>query len=382
MKRICALVMASLLAGCGGVSEELVDTPTPLADFDAAANVEELWSTDIGKGPGDAYLRLQPNLQRDALYTVDVRGRVHRLSLDKGESQWETDLGVAVTAAVGYGDGLVLIGSRKGDVFALDPATGKLRWRAQVASDVLGAPAADAGVVVVQSEDGRLTAFASDSGKRLWVVDRPEPALSLRGTATPVIGSGVVLSGFASGKLVAVNLKDGRVLWEIPVSQSQGRSEIERLIDVDVPVLVADHTLVAAAYQGKVVAMSLENGRLLWSREISTYSALAADTSNVYVTDTRGHVYALDLRTGSTVWKQEKLQGRRPSAPARVGDAVAVGDFEGYVHWLARDDGGFLARDRASRAAILAAPVSDGSTLYVTSQNGYVMAYQLGPRSP
>lgn len=382
MKRLIGWLMVGLLAGCGGVSEELIDKPTPLADFDAGASVRELWSTDIGKGPGDAYLRLQPNLQRDALYTVDIRGRVHALSLDKGESLWETDLGVEVTAAVGYGDGLVLIGSRKGDVFALDKASGKLRWRAQVASDVLAAPAADAGVVVVQSEDGRLTAFASDSGKRLWVVDRPEPALSLRGTATPVIGSGVVLSGFASGKLVAVNLKDGRVLWEIPVSQSQGRSEIERLIDVDVPVLIAEHTLVAAAYQGKVVAMSLDNGRLLWSREISTYSALAADASNVYLTDTRGHVYALDLRTGSTVWKQEKLQGRRPSAPARIGDAVAVGDFEGYLHFLARDDGHFLARTRASRAAILDAPISDGSTLYVTSQNGYIMAYQLGPRSP
>lgn len=380
MKKIAGLLVAGLLAGCGGASQELIDAPTPLADFSASASVKELWSTDIGKGPGDAFLRLQPNLQRDALYTVDVRGRVRALSLDKGESLWETDLKTEVTAAVGYGDGLVLIGSRKGDVFALDKTTGKQRWRAQVASDVLAAPAAGAGVVVVQSEDGRLTAFESDSGKRLWVVDRPEPALSLRGTATPVIGSGVVLAGFASGKLVAVNLKDGRVLWEIPVSQSQGRSEIERLIDVDVPVLVAERTLVAAAYQGKVVAMSLENGRLLWSREISTYSALAADASNVYVTDTHGHVYALDLHTGSTLWKQERLQGRRPSAPARVGDTVAVGDFDGYVHWLARDDGHFVARDKASRAAILDAPLSDGSTLYVTSQNGYVMAYQLGPR--
>jgi outer membrane protein assembly factor BamB len=379
MKRVVTCLVAGLLSGCSWLSDENPEPPTPLADFKAAASVRELWSTDIGKGPGDAYLRLQPNLQRDALYTVDVRGRVRAVSLTDGKARWETDLDVEVTAAVGFGDDQVLIGSRKGDVIALDPATGQERWRAHVTSEVLAAPVADAGVTVVQTDDGHLTAFASDNGQRQWVAERPEPPLSLRGTATPVIVANAVLSGFASGKLMAVGLKDGRVLWEIPVAQPQGRSEIERLIDVDAPVLVAGRMLVAAAYQGKVVALSLEDGRLLWSREISSYSALAADANNVYVSDARGQVYALDLRSGATVWKQDQLLNRHLSAPALVGNAVAVGDFDGYVHWLSRDDGHFLARERASEAAILATPDSDGATLYVCSQDGDLVAYQLGP---
>jgi outer membrane protein assembly factor BamB len=189
-----------------------------------------------------------------------------------------------------------------------------------------------------------------------------------------------VLTGYASGKIAAVNLKNGRLLWETPVAQPQGRSEIERLIDVDAPALVSGRTLLAAAYQGKIVAVNLENGRLLWSRDISTYSALAVDSSNVYVSDVRGTVYALDLRSGSTVWKQDKLALRRLSAPAVTGNAVAVADFEGYVHWLAREDGRFLARERVVSAAVLVAPIADGDTVYVTSQNGYLSALRLGTR--
>jgi outer membrane protein assembly factor BamB len=147
-------------------------------------------------------------------------------------------------------------------------------------------------------------------------------------------------------------------------------------------VLISGRVLLSAAYQGKVVAMNLENGRLLWSRDVSTYSALAADDSNVYISDVRGHVVALDLRSGSTVWKQEKLTLRRLSAPAVTGNAVAVGDFDGFVHWLSRDDGRFLARERAAQAAVLVAPIADGATLYVTTQNGYLSAFRLGPRKP
>ena len=337
---------------------------------------------DVGTGPDRKFLRLGPAQHGDTIYTVDVKGRVRALAQDDGKEQWRTDLDLAITGGVGFGDDLVLVASRKGDVVALDKDKGRVLWRAQVASEVLAPPAADAGVVVVQSVDGKLTGLESATGKRLWTFDRSEPALSLRGTATPVILSDAVLTGFASGKIVAVNLKNGRLLWETPVAQPQGRSEIERLIDVDVPVLVSGRTLLAAAYQGKIVAVNLESGRLIWSRDISTYSALAADTDNVYVSDVRGHVYALDLRSGSTVWKQEKLTLRRLSAPAVTGNAVAVADFEGYVHWLAREDGRFLARERAARAAVLAAPVADGATLYVNTQNGYLVALRIGTLAP
>jgi outer membrane protein assembly factor BamB len=382
MRRLALALLVLPLGGCGWFGGSGGETPAELVDFPPAATVSELWSFDTGTGPDKAFLRLAPALARDTLYVSDARGRVSALAPDSGKELWQTELKLEVTGGVGFGDDLVLVASRKGEVVALDKGSGKEQWRANVASEVLAPPAAAAGVVVVQTVDGRLTGLAAATGQRLWSVERSEPALSLRGTATPVIVSDVLLTGFASGKLAAVGLRDGRVLWEIPVAQPQGRSEIERLIDVDVPVLVAGSTLLAAAYQGKIVAVSLESGRLLWSRELSTYSALAADGANVYVSDARGQVYALDLTSGATVWKQDKLLGRRPGAPAVVGNAVAVGDFDGYVHWLARDDGRFLARERAARAALLNAPLADGATLYVSAQNGDLTALRIEPRTP
>ena len=382
MRTTGALVLALVLGGCSGLGGPDVETPAALIDFEPSIAITELWSADIGTGPDRQFLRLVPALQGDTLYAVDIKGRVRALAQKDGRERWRTDLDLDVTAGVGFGDGLVLVASRKGVVVALDKDKGRELWRAQVASEVLAPPAADSGVVVVQSVDGKLTGLESATGKRLWALDRSEPALSLRGTATPVILSDAVLTGFASGKIVAVQIKNGRLLWETPVAQAQGRSEIERLIDVDVPVLVSGRTLLAAAYQGKIVAVNLESGRLLWSRELSTYSALAADAENVYVSDVRGHVYALDLRSGSTVWKQDKLALRRLSAPAVTGKAVAVADFEGYVHWLAREDGRFLARTRAVHAAVLAAPLADGATLYVSAQNGSLTALRLDARTP
>jgi len=375
-----ALVLA--LGGCSWFGGTDVEPPAVLVNFEPSVSIKEIWSVNIGTGSDRQFLRLGPVRHGDTIYTVDVKGRVRALAQQDGKERWRTDLGLQITGGAGFGDDLVLVASRKGVVVALDKDKGRELWRAQVASEVLAPPAADAGVVVVQSVDGKLTGLESATGKRLWIVDRSEPALSLRGTATPVILSDAVLTGFGSGKIVAVNLKNGRLLWETPVAQPQGRSEIERLIDVDIPVLVSDRTLLAAAYQGKIVAVNLENGRLLWSRDISTYSALAADSSNVYVSDARGNVYALDLQSGSTVWKQDKLALRRLSAPTVTGNAVAVADFEGYVHWLAREDGRFLARERAARAAVLTAPIADGSTLYVNTQNGYLAALRLDARAP
>lgn len=381
--RLLGLAALALLGGCGLFGGgATVEPPADLVDFEPVASIDELWSVDTGKGPDRMFLRLTPALDRDLLYVTDARGRVQALRADSGKQVWQNKLALEVTGGVGVGDGLVLVGTGKGVVVALDKGTGKEQWRAQAGSEVLAPPAAESGVTVAQSVDGRITAFSSSTGKRLWVFERTEPALSLRGTASPVTVGDALLTGFASGKLAAVGLRDGRALWEIPVAQPQGRSEIERLVDVDVPVLLAGRILVSAAYQGKIVAVSLENGRLLWSRDISTYSALAADGGNVYVSDDRGHVYALDLRSGATVWKQEGLHGRHPSAPAVVGPAVAVGDLDGYVHWLARDDGRFLVRERASRDSILAAPLADGATLYVAAQNGVLSALRYLPRKP
>lgn len=380
--RSLAWLLPVLLSGCALFGSNDGEPPSPLVSFKASAAVDSVWSVDTGRGPGELFLKLAVAQHQHVLYLCDTRGRVTAVNQKNGDRLWRVNLSVPLSAGVGFGDDLVLVATRKGEVIALKKDNGAERWRARVGSEVLAPPVAEAGVVVVQSVDGQLTGFSSETGKRLWNVERTEPALSLRGTATPVIVQGVVLTGLATGKLMAVALRDGRVVWEIPIAQAQGRTEIERLVDVDAAPLVVGRTLFSAAYQGKVVAVSLEQGRLLWSRELSTFSSLAADDKNLYLSDGRGHAYALDQASGATVWKQERLSGRQPSAPAVVGAAIAVGDYKGYLHWLAREDGQFMARERIGRSAILTPPLVDGDMVYVMTQNGYLDAVRFGTLSP
>jgi len=372
------LLGTTMLAGCSWFGSGGGERPSPLVDFDASASASEVWSVNTGKGPGNTYLKLTPAKHNGILYSCDTQGRVMAVNQSDGEQRWRVETKAPLTSGVGFGEDRVLVASRQGEVIALHKNDGHELWRAKVSSEVLAAPAADFGVVVVQSVDGRLTALAGDSGKTVWTVDRTEPPLSLRGTAAPVIVQGAVLTGLASGKLIAITLRDGQVVWEIPVSQSQGRTEIERLVDVDVSPLVVGRVLFAAAYQGKIVAVSLENGRLLWSRELSNYNAISADHQNLYVSDARGHIYALDQTTGATVWKQEKLSGRRPGAPVLVGQTVAVGDYDGYLHWLARDDGRFVARYRVAHRTLLSPPLVDESMMFVADQGGALTAVKFG----
>jgi len=383
MKRISLLALIVLLPGCGITSwftggESNVERPTPLVELSPAVPVTVLWSGDAGKGAGKTFIKLVPLVRDGVLYTTDTVGRVQALDAANGKRLWETALNLPVTAGVGYGEGLVLLGTKKGQVVALARDSGKQLWLSNVSSEILAPPTADSGVVVVQTVDGRVFGLSAAGGERLWTFERSEPALSLRGTSAPVTIAGVVLTGFAGGKLAAINLKDGRLLWEIPIAQPRGRSEIERLVDVDSPPLVVGKVLFAAAFQGKIVAVHLENGRILWSRDLSTYNELDADASNLYLTDEKGEVLALDLTSGTTVWKQDKLRARFPSGPTVVGTWLAVGDFEGYVHWLARDDGRFIARHRAG-GAVRVKPVADKDSLFVATQTGSLSALQVRP---
>ena len=383
MKRLGLLALVVLLPGCGITSwftggESNVEPPTPLVELSQAARVATLWSEDAGTGAGKAHIKLAPMVRDGVLYITDTVGRVQAFDAASGKRLWETALKLPVTAGVGYGEGLVLLGTKKGQIVALARASGKQLWLSSVSSEILAPPTADSGVVVTQTVDGQVFGLSAASGERLWSFERSEPALSLRGTSAPVTIAGVALTGFASGKLVAIGLKDGRLLWEIPIAQPRGRSEIERLVDVDSAPLVVGKVLFAAAFQGKIVAVHLENGRILWSRDLSTYNELDADASHLYLTDEKGEVLALDLNTGATVWKQDKLRARFPSGPTVVGAQLAVGDFEGYVHWLARDDGRFIARHRAS-GAVRAKPAAEKNKLFVTTQTGSLSALQVAP---
>lgn len=368
-------MIVAALAACSSTAER--EPPAPLVDFDAAYQVKEAWSTELGSGGTKGYLRLMPQVVDGVVYAADPSGRVSAFAVDSGSRKWRTDLEVPVSGAVGVGGNLVVVGTRHGQVIALERDTGKKIWVAPVTSEVLAPPAIGGGVVVAQAVDGRLFGFAASDGKRLWVHERTEPALSLRGTGRPVVVTDAVLAGFASGKIAALRLRDGGVLWEATVSQPRGRNEIERLIDVDVSPLVFPDVVYAASFQGKLVALNPRSGAVLWSRDVSTYAGIVADSSRIYVSDEKSHVLAFDRRSGATAWKQEGLRGRRLSAPVVYDDVIAVGDSEGYVHWLARDDGRFVARYKVDSSPIRAPGAIDGDTLFVIDTAGTLAALRL-----
>ena len=369
------------LSGCSWImgGESNLDPPAELSDLASPLKVSEIWSRDAGKGAKGRFIRLVPHISADVIYVSDTLGRLHAYDKHNGKVLWKSKLDVSVTAGVGYGADLVLVGTGKGEVIALDKASGKRTWISELSSEILAPPVVEGGVVVAQTVDGKIAGLSTGNGARLWLHERSEPTLGLRGTSTPLALGGVVLIGFASGKIAAFQMTDGRMLWEIPVAESHGRSEIERIVDVDVQPVVLGKMMYAAAYQGKLVAFNLESGRIVWSRDVSTYSGMDVDAAAIYLTDEKGNVLGLDLSTGASLWQQDKLHGRALTAPTIMGKYLVVGDFEGYVHWLAREDGRFVARHRPSRAAILARPLVDGDTLYVSSQNGTLSALRLAP---
>jgi outer membrane protein assembly factor BamB len=379
MKRLHLIILpvVTLFGGCASDSKIEREPPAPLPSFTAEAEVSELWSVRVGWSGANRGLKLSPQLDGDVLYAADHKGWVSAFDSTTGKRLWETGLDMPVSGAVGVGEDVVVLGNSKGQVVALDKRTGAKLWETEVSSEILAPAAVHAGVAVVQSVDGKVVGLSTADGKRLWLHERSEPALSLRGTSRPVIAGDQVLTGFASGKIVALGLRDGRLLWEFVVAQPRGRNEIERLVDVDVAPLLVGEALFAVSYQGKIIAVELRTGRVAWSRDMSSFTGIDVDRSNIYLTDEKGQVLALDLRTGASVWKQDRLRARQLNAPVLAEGYIVVGDFEGYVHWLSRDDGHFVARQRVGGDAIRARAITGTQALYVANEDGTLAALRV-----
>lgn len=375
MKRLWLFAAMLSLGACSAWRGAKVEPPAPVPTFKATLAVKEIWDAGVGTGAGRQFLDLVPFVGGARIYVSDRTGRVSAYNPKSGSRVWRTDLAQPITASVGHAPGLVLVGTAKGKVIALGRDDGKPRWQTQVSSQVLAPPVGSGAYVIAQSGDGAVTALAAADGKILWRQERQEPPLTLRGTGTPAIVGNTVIAGLGNGKLVAFDLGDGRTLWETTVAEPHGRNEIERLIDVDTPPLKVGDNVYAAAYQGRVVAVNADSGRLVWAREASTYLPLAADAHNLYLTDAHGVVYAFDLQTGAVAWKQDALLRRRVTGPAVVGGDVVVGDYEGQVYWIDAADGHFVGRYHTEDNAIKAPPATGGDdTVYVLNDDGDLYA--------
>jgi len=376
--RIGLLVWVVLLAGCSS-SGKLSEDAAKIIDFTPTAHLQLRWQSDIADA-GNTILR--PAVTEDALYVASAQGDVYRLDRASGQQKWQIKSGFNISAGVGAGAGLVLLGGDKGELAAFDDA-GKLRWQIKVSSEVLGQPQIADGIVVVRTGDGRIAGINAADGKSIWSYERATPSLIVRNHSAVKIYRGIIYAGLAAGRLVALNLSTGAVKWETVVAQPRGNTELERISDITSPPVVDADQVCAVAFQGRVACFSIAQGSLLWSRDIASDQGMLLSQKNLYITDINGAVLALDKSSGSSIWKNEQMKLRRVSAPSLFGasgifgDYLAVGDHEGYVHILHREDGRLLARYKTENSPIQSAPVALGEGLLVQTKNGGLFSFSI-----
>ncbi len=384
MRLLLALGLAALMTTAGCSKDKDVEPPAVLVKFPETLPVKRLWSEGVGGGKKQIVLRLGlgPAADNGMVFAASHKGEVLAVAVETGHHAWVKKLKMPISAGPGAGQGLVVLGTSKGNVVALDGATGREVWRAHVNSELLSAPAINEKVVVMRSVDGRLHGFDVHNGKELWSVEQQVPRLSLRGTATPIIAKEVAISGFDNGKVMAVSLSSGDTVWDTALASPHGRTELDRLVDIDSAVRAVGDNVFAAGFQGRTAMLALDSGQIWWAHDMSSYRGLVADDDNLYITQSDGIVVALRQRDGSELWRNQKMKLRRLSTPVLTSTAVAVADFQGYLHWLDKTTGELVARERVAKERVTNSPIAVGDTVIVMTDGGKLAAYRAAPRAP
>ncbi|UVJ45027.1 outer membrane protein assembly factor BamB [Pseudomonas sp. LS1212] len=372
-KHAALLTLALLAAGCSSNSKKELP-PAELTDFKEEVVLNKQWSRSIGDGQGETFNMLVPAIENDRIYAADVTGVVMALDRITGDVVWKQDLELPVSGAVGVGYGMVMLGTLKGEVVALDASTGEQKWRSRVTSEVLAPPVTNGDVVVVQTQDDRIIALDAASGNQRWIHESTPAVLTLRGTGAPVVTNRLAIAGLSTGKVIALDTQNGVPVWEQRVAIPQGRSELDRVVDIDGGLLLSGGVLYVASYQGRVAGLDLESGRVLWQRDASSYAGVAQGFGSVYVSLASGTVEGIDERSSSALWSNDSLARRQLSAPEVFSSYVAVGDLEGYLHLLSQVDGRFVGRERIDSDGLRARPLVVGDMIYVYGNSGKLEA--------
>ena len=382
------LVIANLLliTGCSSFSDlksdmsekifgrESADAPDPLPEIKQTATTTLIWQAKIGASEDTDFT---PVIEAGYVYAASSNGEVVKLDATNGKQIWRLNAGEKLSGGVGVGGSLVLVGTQKGVVFAYD-IEGKLQWKSKLSSEILSPPRYFDGVVITRTGDSRIYGINANDGSRKWVYDRTSPALTLRSSAGVVVDGGAVYAGFGGGKLIAIRADNGKLLWEASVAQPKGVTEIERIADITSLPVVDGPLVYAIAYQGKIAAVDRTSGRVIWNRDISSLSGISVEDGRIFVSHALGSVYSLDYSTGKTFWRQAALKNRQLSAPVPMGSLIAVGDLEGYVHFLSRDDGAIASRVKTSNSSIMPLMAQiNSTTLLAQARDGGIYAIQI-----
>lgn len=379
MRRILPILLLALVAAC--TKDKDPDHPTKLVAFPETLKIKKLWTEHVSGTKVPLRLGLGLDVEGDTVYAAGQGGEVEAFSLQNGHREWQTRTKLPLGGAVGFGDGKIVVGSTDGDVVALDAQSGKQLWSTNIAAEILAAPAVAPNLVVVRGVNGKLHGLSMVDGHEVWQQQQTVPKLSLRGTATPIIAGEVAVTGFDNGRVVASALSDGSSVWETQLQIPAGKTDIDRLVDVDTQARILGNDIYVVGINGKVAMLALDSGQIWWSHEASSYRGLALDDDNVYVSTSGGDVVALKRHTGVEVWRQKALAHRGLSGPVVAGDMIVVADFQGYVHWLDKATGAISGRVHSGKARYTNPPVYADGVLLLIDDRGGIYAYRAAPKA-
>ena len=363
--------------GCslfGGDDEDESLLPAELIEFTETVDVDQQWKASVGKGHEGLGIALNPTTDGETVYAASFNGNVIAINANNGRKIWKQSFDFSFTAGPTYKDGILVLGTNNGELINIDSMTGEILWTTTVSSEILAPVAIKDDQIFVRSVDGNLTAFLSNNGSLMWTANHRVPRLSLRGTTSPEVFANAVLSGFDDGKVSAYDLVDGSLLWETMLTPPGGRTEIEKINDIDAPMTIVGNELYVGSYQGALAALALESGDIIWLTEASIYAGMAVDEDAVFVSESDGSVMALSRFTGREIWKKDNLLNRYPSAPVIIGDSIIVGDLEGYLHWLDKESGETQQRISIGKDKISSVPLVMENTVIVQTDGGNLVS--------
>ncbi len=376
-------LMLSVVTGCGFSDwvrnpfgdDEDPRAPAELLDVVSETAINRNWRINVGNGQGDNYKKLTPVVDGGFVFAASDDGEIIAVNTINGDLMWQTEVENSITGGVGAGDGIVMIGTEAAELIVFNQSNGEEVWRASVSSEILSQPKTNGDIVVAQTVDGKLIALNREDGMQRWTYETTLPALTLRGTSSPILtAEGTVVAGFSNGILVSVAAEDGVYVWEERVAVPDGQYDIERVIDVDGELLVDGSRILAASYQGNLMAFDIASGQIVWGMEASSYHGMDQGFGNIYYSDDKSHLIALRNNSSDVVWQNEELQYRDLTAPKTISNYVAIADYEGYLHLVSQIDGRIVGRTRIDNDGIRSNLIDDDGKLIVYGNSGSLVS--------
>lgn len=376
MKQLALLLLALSLAACG-TTEPGINSPAPLLKFEPSLRVHQLWDVRPNSGRAGYEVNLQAAVTQSSIYTAAKDGHINAINRATGDKLWSIDLAQDISSGPVVNDSTLILGMGDATIVALNTRTGHKLWQQSVANEVVALPHVAQNKVYIKTIDGEVAALNLSDGKILWHYNHIVPSLVLRGGSEPAVSGRYVIVGFSDGKLDALEAKTGQLLWQRTIARPSGGTDIERMVDIDVDPVISQGIVYVATYQGKLAAVSMTTGELLWEHNLSAYTGLALTDDNLIITDTQGFVWNMMQNSGHVIWKQPQLKNRWLTAPVIMHDAIVVADAEGYVHWLSKQDGQIIARQLINSEGISASPIVMENVVYILTNDGELAALQV-----